>query len=455
MSTQKNHYIAIIGGSVAGSEAAIQLAERGFKIAVFDQMPLPYGKIEDGLPKWHSKLRDKEEALIDQKLQHPNIRFIPNCSLGKEIELDSMIDEWNFSAVLLAIGAWRDRELAIPGINQFINSRLIYQNQLIKWFNHYHEANYQGPEFDIPDNTIVIGGGLSSIDVVKIVQIVTVQKALLARGIHEDIFSLEKGIDRILDKHNLSMSQLGLKGATLVYRKTAADMPLKPFEREDQRAKAREVSEKMLNISMKRYLFNFLPNAVAIDSIVEDNDLKGIVFQKTLTKENRAIQIEGSDFEIRSPLFISSIGSLPEVIKGLPRKRDLIETSGENTCKIKGFDNIFAIGNAVTGRGNIKESRVHGRESANKIMEYHLDPKKKQFQDHLRAIEDQIDIQVNEIENRLSDKKLLTSLEINEMDLRISELQTYVGYDENYFDWKEKHLWERMEESSSSVTVKK
>ena len=59
-----HHFVAIFGGAVAGSEAAYQMAKRGIRVVVFDQNTLPYGKIEDGLPKWHEKLRDKEEAKI-------------------------------------------------------------------------------------------------------------------------------------------------------------------------------------------------------------------------------------------------------------------------------------------------------------------------------------------------------------------------------------------------------
>ncbi len=50
------HIVAIFGGAVSGSEAAYQLAEKGIRTVVFDQNALPYGKIEDGLPKWHVKL---------------------------------------------------------------------------------------------------------------------------------------------------------------------------------------------------------------------------------------------------------------------------------------------------------------------------------------------------------------------------------------------------------------
>lgn len=445
MSSTNNHYIAIIGGSVAGSEAAHQLADKGFKIAVFDQMQLPYGKIEDGLPKWHVKLRDKEEDAIDTKLQHESIRFIPNCRLGEDIGFASLVDEWKFSAIILAIGAWRDRELALPGIEKFVNNGLIYQNQLIKWFNHYHESDYNGPQFEIPDGTAVIGGGLSSIDVIKIVQIIIVQDALAKRGIDEDVFTMERGIDRILEKHQLTMEELSLKGATLFYRKSARDMPLKPYSDESQKEKAQEVSEKMLNITMKRFLFNFEPNSVAKEAIIEDDKLEGVVFQRSKLEDRKLTPIVGSEYKFKTSLVISSIGSLPEKLIGIPSKGDLLKTTATDECRIKGFDNVFAIGNAVTGRGNIKESRIHGRESTERIIDTRLDPKKEQFNTYLRTLENQVDKQVNQISESLEKIEPLSEKDIKNINSKITQLQESVGYDEDYLSWKEKHLWERLE----------
>ena len=105
MNISKNHFVAVVGGSIAGSEAAFQLAEQGFQVVVFDQNILPYGKIEDGLPLWHIKLRDKEEGNINRKLSHKNIYFVPNIKLGKDVLFEDLDKNWGFSAVLLAIGA--------------------------------------------------------------------------------------------------------------------------------------------------------------------------------------------------------------------------------------------------------------------------------------------------------------------------------------------------------------
>jgi len=165
-----HHFIAIVGGAVAGAEAAWQLSKRGFRVVVFDQGKLPYGKIEDGLPMWHYKLRDKEEESINRKIDQPNITYVPCVRLGRDLEFSDLLS-WGFTAILLATGAWRDRPVPLEGIEPFIGKDLIYQNPLVYWFNHRHEPGYSGPQFDLKDNAIVIGGGLASLDVAKILMI--------------------------------------------------------------------------------------------------------------------------------------------------------------------------------------------------------------------------------------------------------------------------------------------
>ena len=63
------HFVAVIGGATAGAEVASRLADKGVNVFVFEQNARPYGKIEDGLPRWHVALRNKEYGVIDEKLQ--------------------------------------------------------------------------------------------------------------------------------------------------------------------------------------------------------------------------------------------------------------------------------------------------------------------------------------------------------------------------------------------------
>ena len=52
--SEARHVIGICGGAVGGSEAAALIAKQGCIAVVFEQNVRPYGKIEDGLPRWHS-----------------------------------------------------------------------------------------------------------------------------------------------------------------------------------------------------------------------------------------------------------------------------------------------------------------------------------------------------------------------------------------------------------------
>ncbi len=82
----KKHYIAVIGGSISGSEAANLLAKKGFRVVVFEMNKLPYGKIEDGLPNWHVKLRDRQiiEIYKNSKI-HATLGFMTYSNWIKKI----------------------------------------------------------------------------------------------------------------------------------------------------------------------------------------------------------------------------------------------------------------------------------------------------------------------------------------------------------------------------------
>jgi len=440
-----HHFIAIFGGAVAGAEAAFQLANRGFRVVVFDQSPLPYGKIEDGLPKWHAKLRDKEEANINQKINQPNIRFVPGARLGRDVDFKDVLT-WGFSAIILATGAWKDRPLPVNGIDDYINKGLYYQNPFVHWFNHKHEPNYTGQKFNIHDNALVVGGGLASLDVVKILMIETVQQALKERGIEVDLFTLDHGINKVLDKHHLTLQDLGLKGCTLFYRRRAIDMPLSPLATDtpENLAKAQVVRQKILDNFRKKYLFKFEPCSIPVEKIIKDDWLNGLRFQRTEIVDGRLIPTD-KFFDVESPLVISSIGSIPEMIKGVPSNGNIFKISNPESCLIDGYDHVFAIGNAVTGKGNINESVKHGREISEEIMENYLDWRQEDYENWHRQTAATVNKEISKIIDVIEKKKFMTDEVIQSILDKIHTMQKKVGYNGNYEKWVEKNTPPRLE----------
>src|SRR5689334_3083377 len=136
---EPKHVVAVVGGAVAGSEAALLCAQRGILTLVIEQNARPYGKIEDGLPRWHEALRKQEYAKIDENLSHPNVLFVPRTRIGRDWAFEDLTQRWGLSATILAHGAWRDRPLGIPGVDQYVDRGLVYQNSLVYWYNHFPE----------------------------------------------------------------------------------------------------------------------------------------------------------------------------------------------------------------------------------------------------------------------------------------------------------------------------
>jgi ferredoxin--NADP+ reductase len=434
-STSKKHYIAIIGGSISGSEAAFILAEKGYRVVVFEMKDLPYGKIEDGLPLWHVNLRNKQENNIDKNLNHPNIRYVPRIKIGQDILFEDLIKNWGFTAVILANGAWKDRELPVPGLDKYINTKVIYQNALLYWYNHKHEPDYAGENYEIKDGTLVIGGGLASLDVMKLGMIELVQKALLElKGLQADVFTLERsGISSFLMEHAISFEDLNLEGMTLVYRRTAYDMPLKTPRNDSEESieQAREVSNKLLQKYAENFYFKFVPLASPIDKIEKDTDLEALVFQRNKIENGSLIPVKGETFPLKTPLVISSIGSLPEPIKGLPYRGATLQMESEKGCRIAGFTNVFAVGNAVTGKGNIQESKAHGSLMTNRIIEEHLeqnDLMEEWVESVNTSVKNKVKEQIDSIDEEIKSKQLMSDTVIETILSRTEKLQRKVGY---------------------------
>ena len=409
--------IAVIGGATAGAEAAGIFSTNGILSVVFEQNARPYGKIEDGLPRWHTNLRRKEYRAIDTKLENDRVEFVPQTKVGRDLELRELTDEWGFHAVVLANGAWSDRRLPIEGADAFVGRGLIYQNPFIYWFNHCHEHDYQGEQYELSEGMAVVGGGLASIDVVKAIQLELTVRALRERGIEQELVGLEvKGIPKQLSQHGLSWEDLGIRSCTLFYRRRPEDMPLVelPDGANDKiRDKIANARQRVLKKAQEKYLFELEPLCAPVGLIVEDDRLAGLRFARTRV-ENGRVQIGDEHFEVRAPAIVSSIGSVPEPLSGVAQKGELYAFKDWDLGLLEDYPTLFSVGNVVTGKGNIVASRKHARAVGNHMLESYL----------------RLSNEVKELEP-LSEDASRQLLE------RVREQQQRVGFPGDYRSWIE------------------
>ena len=405
MTQENTQIVAIVGGAVAGSEAVYQFTERGIRCVVIEQNDLPYGKIEDGLPKWHEKQRKKEMAQIDTRIGHELVDFLPNTQIGKDLTVEELL-MMGFSTVFMANGAWKDRTFPVEEIAKYEGDGFYYQNPFVYWYNHNEQPTYTGEQIVVEDNAVVVGGGLASIDVVKILQVELVSKVLKDRGIKISTIDLEhKGIPAALEEFNLTWDDLELEGAYLLYRRNVRNMPLASIPADatpEKDQKIRDTRAKILKKAQDKYLFRFKDQTQPVGIIEEEGSLVGLRMVENDLVNNKAISKEGTEYDLYSSMIISSIGSIPEPIEGIPMEWSTYDIKNEETGEVNGLDNVFGVGNAITGKGNIRVSRIHAREVA-----------------------------VYVADNRLPE----SGVDVDSVRTKVHSLQEKAGYKDDYPSW--------------------
>jgi ferredoxin--NADP+ reductase len=438
-SNQSRHVVAVIGAATAGSEIARILAERGALVIVFEQNLRPYGKIEDGLPRWHVKQRKDEYEEINERLEHPNIEFVPGSRLGRDVDFEDLRTNWGLNVLVLTHGAWRDRPFPVEGADQFVDKGLVYQNPLIYWFNHYPEQTYNGPRYELTPGAIVVGGGLASIDVVKVLQIEMTLKALAARGIHEDMVRLEReGVEPVVESHGLKYTDLAIKPCKLFYRRRVIDMPLSdvPPDAPPKRQEAmRNARGKILEKAMRKFLFEFQELRVPTGVIVENDTMVGVKFSRTEVADGQVRTVPDTSEDVRGEMTISSIGSIPEPIPGVPQKGEVYQYRDQKSGLLfDGATAVFAAGNVLTGKGNIKDSLESGTEIGTIVAENYLGLTDEEFRlaEHARQ---NAEAEARRISDVMDKRPELSRDQVDAIRAKVRARQQAVGYEGNYRAW--------------------
>ena len=441
------HVVAVIGGATAGAEVAARLAAAGARVAVFEQNPRPYGKIEDGLPRWHHGLRNKEYETIATKLSSEGVDFVPNTRIGRDVGFEEIAREWGFSAIVLANGAWRDRPLPIEGADAYVGKGLIYQNPFIIWFNHANEAAYDGEVFVPLDGALVVGGGLASIDVAKVLMLETTRAKLAERGIEVSNLDLEvKGIPKILAAHGLEFDDLGLEGCTIFYRRRTEDMPVVEIPEdadEKRREKVMTARGRLIGKATEKYRFKIEPLSAPDALLVEDGQVVGLRLRRTEVGGGRVTPTDET-YERRGSCVVSSIGSIPEPIPGIDMKGELFAFTDWDIGRLEGHPNLFSVGNVVTGKGNIVASRKHAGQVYEAAIESFLG-----LAEDGHAEEAALDVgageQAQAVADAIGSAEPLGAEAAAAVLARVHDRQKAVGYDGDLRGWLAKVTPEDME----------
>ena len=148
----RDEKVAIVGSGPAGLTTAGFLARQGYRVTVFEKMPVAGGMMAFGIPEYRlpRDILAREISVIEEM----GVTIKTNVAFGVDITLDSLKED-GFSAVFLGIGLHGGRKLGVE--NEDVDG-------VLQGVDFLRDAA-MGKKVEMGDDVLVIGGGNVAIDV--------------------------------------------------------------------------------------------------------------------------------------------------------------------------------------------------------------------------------------------------------------------------------------------------
>jgi NADPH-dependent glutamate synthase beta subunit-like oxidoreductase/ferredoxin len=306
--------VAVVGAGPAGLSAARDLATLGYRVTVFEALPIPGGMMTVGIPGYRLP-RCVVQGEIDD-IRRLGVEIRTGVRIGEDITLGSLLDE--FPAALLALGAHKSRRLNIPGEDL---RGVWYGTELLRQVN-------LGEQVRLGSCVVVIGGGDVALD-----------SARVAR-------------------------RIGAGKVSVLYRRSRAEMPA-------YQGQVAQALEERVRIACLRTPIRIMGRNGRVCSVEYVRNSLG-----PRDKGGRRIPmpIPGSEAAVNADAVIVAVGQDPDV-DGLGRElKGIVGPTGtlvadpqHGTTSRPG---LFAAGDAVTGASTLVDAIAAGLRAARSIHRY-------------------------------------------------------------------------------------
>ncbi len=312
-----NIKVATVGSGPSALSFAGDMAKKGYSVTVFEALHEIGGVLKYGIPEF--RLPNKIVDAEIENLQKMGVTFVKDCIVGKTISVEQLEAE-GYKAIFVGSGAGLPRFMNIPGEN-YIN--ILSSNEYLTRVN-LMDASSKDSATPVPfgKNVVVVGGGNTAMD--------SVRTAL----------------------------RLGAESATIVYRRSEAEMPAR--KEEVKHAKEEGV--------------NFMTLHNPIEYIADENGkVKAVKLQKMELGEpdssgrRRPVEVPGAIETLDADLVIVSIGVRPNPI--IPNSVSGLEISDKGTIITdenmrSTRQDVYAGGDIVRGGATVILAMGDGRKAA-------------------------------------------------------------------------------------------
>jgi len=335
VSQPKLEKVAIIGSGPAGLTSAFHLAKQGYKVTIFEALPVAGGMLVAGIPEYR----------LPRDIIQSDINFITSLGvevktktpIGRDLSIDDLFEQ-GYKAVFIAVGAHKGQRLGVPGDNL----KGVYDG-----VSFLRDVNL-GKNVRLGGKIAVIGGGNVAVDAAR------------------------------------SALRLGAKEVYIIYRRSRQEMP----------ANVEEIAEAEHEGAKITYLATPTKLSGENGKVNSMECVRMELGEYDDSGRRRPVPIKGSEFSMDIDAVIAAIGQVPDLSFLLPDS-DLEITKGQTfvvdpLTLATSRQGVFAGGDVVTGPATVIEAMAAGERAAISIHNYLTG--KSMTEGHLRQPEKRLEI---------------------------------------------------------------
>jgi len=305
----KDQKIAVVGGGPAGITAAFDLRKLGYKVTIFEALPVLGGMLAVGVPEYRlpRDILKSELAIIEEM----GVEIRLNTRIGADLSFSELRSSYN--AIFLATGAHRSVGLfgdEVEGTPVMDGLELLRNVSLGEKVPSAHKAT-------------IVGGGMAAVDCAR------------------------------------TCIRLGFQQVEMLYRRSRSEMPV--LDEEVQEAEKEGVKIHFL-VSPKSILGTKPLRVECVRMSLGEVDASG---------RRQPSPIHDSEFCIETDLLVSAIGARPafEFIeeREVRRSSDQRFLHVDQDTMATHIPGVFAGGDAVSGPSTVVQAMAAGRRAAASI----------------------------------------------------------------------------------------
>lgn len=368
--------VAVIGSGPSGfyTVEALKKSGQDVRIDMIERLPTPFGLIRGGVAPDHQTTK-KVARVYEKTAQTDGVGYFGNVEVGRDVSLEELKEMYD--AIVLAVGAPRDRKLGIPGEDK---TGVFGSADFVGWYNGHPDFTDLKPDLNT-DTVVVIGNGNVAIDAARVLvkteaemaetDIAEHAAAAIRASAIKDVYMVGRRGPIEAKFTNVELREMGKleNSVPVIDAAVLPDSVEGEWSDRDRRLKERNLAtmKEFLEIDPagkeKRVHFSFYAKPV---EILGGDTVEAIRMERTRVEDGRSVGT-GEFFDIACGLVIPAIGYYSEPFPGVPfdeAKGIVIHEDG------RVGDGIYAVGWIKRGpTGVIGSNKPDGETAATQILE--------------------------------------------------------------------------------------